>query len=270
MHIMHNVYRSVPERASSGLGSEFLASKRSSNYVLMDRRYQRRDALFEMETPQVSSNSGSPGSPGSGWFRELVQHIAALGKVVTREVPGVEVYSNLSNVSQLSPGIDECPRVGVIFPLQVIIRECEELYGMGVLVTGGKTWHKRGYLVNMLRELGYSYSTIVDAYMSVFPLIEDRYAEVQFQLVDSVLYALNAWVDVSQGGSGELMGYNMEQTELLQAIRSHGISQWCDSMRHYVYGITNQQPPAAIRTQADKYIHEIRVMEQRIVGLVLA
>ena len=244
MHIMHNVYRSVPERASSGLGSEFLASKRSSNYVLMDRRYQRRDALFEMETPQVSSNSGSP---GSGWFRELVQHIAALGKVVTREVPGVEVYSNLSNVSQLSPGIDECPRVGVIFPLQVIIRECEELYGMGVLVTGGKTW-----------------------YMSVFPLIEDRYAEVQFQLVDSVLYALNAWVDVSQGGSGELMGYNMEQTELLQAIRSHGISQWCDSMRHYVYGITNQQPPAAIRTQADKYIHEIRVMEQRIVGLVLA
>ena len=257
-------HRCVPEKASSALGSEFLASKRGgsgSGAVLVDRRYQRRDCLFDAE-------------PG-GWFLDLVGQLAALGRVVTRDVPGLEVYSSLHNVCQLSQGVEEAPRVGAIFPLPLIIRECEELYGVGILVTGGKPWAPRGYLVSMLRGLGYGYSVILDAYMSALPLIGDRYSEGLLQAVDSVVFALHAWVDAAQGaGAGApgetVSGFNIEQAELLQAIRSQGVSQWCDSLRGYLYAISSQQPTAAVRALVDRHSREVRGVEQRILGLVMA
>ena len=85
---------------------------------------------------------------------------------------------------------------------------------------------------------------------------------------------LNSWFstanNLNDGNQGGDMfgGGMMEQTELLQAIRSQNMRLWCDSIRHHIHSLNDTS--ALYKSTIDMYSKELRAVEMTIVSYVVA
>lgn len=254
------LYRLVPEKAVYEVGQLFLETKRTAGDVIVDRRYQCRNVLFESEM-----QADGRGRSSDSWLHELQAKVLQMAHVLLRE----------------GDGRDGSPRLmghnTALFPVGLIMDECEELsiyleqscrQGAGA---GADYSVKRGWVMDMLRDAGFSCGSLVETAIARLQQSEGRRVECTLRYISSVIYILDKWVVLASnvgGGLGPLAA--MEQMELLQAIRAQSLRHWCDRLRHHIHVLSGHHMSVHDKQLVDSYSNELQTIETKIINLVIA
>jgi len=139
------------------------------------------------------------------------------------------------------------------FPSLLVLEELEELAATLFVCTGAGD---RGFTARCLREVGFTPSALLEAYMEVFGRWAGKAPEKLLQALSSAVYVLLHW--------GE------DDRQLLQAVRSGRLSGWVEKLRRHVstLGARKMSPPCAVLLQ--EVGGELAEVRRRVAELTMA
>lgn len=261
------LYRLVPEKAVSEIGQLFLETKRTAGDVIIDRRYQCRSVLFESEM-----QADGRGRSSDSWLHELQAKVLQMAQVLLREDGADETAASARLMGTNS----------VLFPVGLIMDECEELSTYLELAcrqsasAGAVYAVKRGWVMDMLHDAGFSCGSLIETAVARLQQSEGRRVECTLRYIASVIYLLDKWIVLASGNGAEGSGRggsalaSMEQMGLLQAIRAQSVRHWCDRLRHHIHVLSGHHMALSDKQLIDSYSNELKLIEQKVVNLVIA
>eukprot|EP01038_Epipyxis_sp_PR26KG_P007824 gene7824-10628_t len=196
------IYRLVPDVAENESCVEFLKIKRESGEIDVDKRHQCGGVVIFEAAGQ--------------WLPLLENTVVELGISFQAAMVG-------SNSS---------------FPHITILEELEEIVSSLMIAHANNSIIPKGWAAQCFRDIGFSHSTIVEAYMDIFDTWKGKAPAKLLCLITSATHVLLSWTKTTRDNNSNGPDAN-ESRLLLQSIRSNRFRKWLEKLRQLVSNLNN-------------------------------